>query len=65
MILKNWLTNTKTSNDFPIGGTEDFFITKKDLFDDYEDEFEEGGLFKTWNKIPNMVMECKIVKLET
>jgi len=65
MILKNWLTNTKTSNDFTIGDMEDFFITKKDLFDDYEDELEEGGLFKTWNKILNMVMKCKIVKLES
>ncbi len=65
MIFKNWLTNTKTNSVFIIGGMEDFFITKKDLFDDYEDELEEGGLFKTWNKIPNMVMKCKIVKLET
>ncbi len=44
---------------------EGFFITKKDLFDDYEDELEEGGLFQTWNKIPNMVIKCKIMKLET
>jgi hypothetical protein len=46
VIFKNWLTNTKTSSVFTIGGMEDFFITKKDLFDDYEDEFEKGGLFK-------------------
>jgi hypothetical protein len=65
MIFKNWLTNTKTSSVFTIGGMEDFFITKKDMFDDYEYELEEGGPFKTWNKIPNVVIKCKIMKLET
>jgi hypothetical protein len=40
-----------------IGGMED-------LFNDYEDELE-GGILKTWNKIPNMIIKCKIVKLET
>jgi hypothetical protein len=64
MIFKNWLTNTKTSNVFTIGGMEDLFITKKDLFNDYEDELE-GGLLKTCNKIPNTVIKCKIMKLET
>ncbi len=59
-----WL-HTKTSSVFTIGGMEDFFFTKKDLFDDYEDELEEGGLSKTWNKIPNMVIKCKVMKLET
>lgn len=65
MIYKNWLTNTKISSVFTIRSMEEFFITKQDLFDDYEDELGERGLFKTWNKIPNMVMKCKIVKLET
>ncbi len=65
MIFKNWLTNIKTSNVFTIGGMEDFFIIKKDLFNYYEDELEKGGHVKTWNKIPSMIIKCRIVKLET
>jgi hypothetical protein len=27
---------------------DDFFIIKEDMFDDYEDELEEAGIFGTW-----------------
>jgi hypothetical protein len=47
MIFKNWLSNTRIGRLFVVGGMDDFFIIKEDMFDDYEDELEEAGIFGT------------------
>ncbi len=48
MILKNWLSNTRIGFLFVVGGMDDFFTIKEDMFDDYEDELEEVPIFGTW-----------------
>jgi hypothetical protein len=47
MILKNWLSNTRIGCLFVVRGMDDFFTIKEDMFDDYEDELEEVGIFET------------------
>jgi hypothetical protein len=47
MILKNWLSNTRIGFLFVVGGMDDFFTIKEDMFDDYEDELEEVPIFGT------------------
>jgi hypothetical protein len=34
MILKNWLNNTRIGCLFVVGGMDDFFTIKEDMFDD-------------------------------
>jgi hypothetical protein len=39
------LVNTRIVCLLVVGGMDDFFTIKEDLFDDYEDELEEVGIF--------------------
>ncbi len=42
------LVNTRIVCLLVVGGMDDFFTIKEDLFDDYEDELEEVGIFGIW-----------------
>jgi len=45
MILKNWPNYARIGCVLASKGMENFFAAKDDLFDDFEDELEEGGYF--------------------
>jgi hypothetical protein len=45
MILKNWLSNTRIGCFFVVGGMDDFFTIKEDVFDDYKDALEGSWYF--------------------
>jgi hypothetical protein len=45
MILKNWPNDARIGCVLASKGMENFCVAKNDLFDDFEDELEEGGIF--------------------
>jgi hypothetical protein len=61
MILKNWPNDARIGCILASKGMEDFFVAEDELFDDFEDNLEEGDTLRMILKTPRIPRTPKIL----